>query len=85
MASASVYKACRGESNSTSAGMIAYEPYTRKNGVNPVERFGVVIKLHKTAGSSSTHDPGALWSGSTNRGLMPDRMRPFALSAWPFD
>src|SRR3954470_20579053 len=68
-----------------SIGMIASEAYTRKNGVNPVDRFGVVLKLHKTVGSSSTHAPGALSIGSTNRGLMPDKMRPFALSAWPFD
>src|SRR3954470_15251362 len=85
LASDSVYKACRGESNSISAGMIDSEPYTRKNGVNPVEQFGVVLKLHKTTRSYSTHAPGALSSGSTNRELMTDRMRPFALSAWPFD
>ena len=63
-----------------SVGMIASNPYMRKNGVNPVDRFGVVLKLHKTAGSSSIHAPGALSSGSINRGLIPDKMRPFALS-----
>src|SRR3954463_8163430 len=67
------------------AGMIASEPYMGKKGVNPDDRFGVVLRLHKTAGSSSIHAPGALSSGSTNRGLMPDKMRPFALSTWPFD
>src|SRR3954463_16247798 len=49
--------------------------------VNPVERFGVVRKLHSTAGNSSIHAPGALSNGSTNLGLIPDRMRPFARSA----
>jgi hypothetical protein len=61
--------------------MIASEPYTRKKGVNPVERFGVVLKLHNTAGNSSIHAPGALSKGVTNLGLIPDKMRPFARSA----
>jgi hypothetical protein len=61
--------------------MIASAPYTRKKGVNPVERFGVVLKLHNTAGSSSIHAPGALSKGATNLGLIPDKMRPFARSA----
>src|ERR1044072_7339993 len=65
--------------------MIASDPYTRKKGVNPVERFVVVLRLNNTAGSSSIHAPGALSSGSTNRGLIPDKMRPFALSTCPFD
>src|ERR1041385_2166162 len=68
-----------------SAGMSASEPYTRKYGVNPVDMLGVVLRLHKTNGSSSIHAPGALSSGSIILGLMPARMRPFALSAWPFD
>src|SRR3954462_3864431 len=80
LASSSVYKACRGESNSMLDGMIASDPYTRKKGVNPVDLFGVVLKLNNTAGSSSIQAPGALSSGSTNRGLIPDRIRPFALS-----
>src|ERR1043165_4383364 len=80
LASSSVYKACRGESNSMSDGMTASDPYTRKKGVNPVDRFGVVLRLNNTVGSSSIHAPGALSSGSTNRGLIPDKMRQFALS-----
>src|SRR3954469_25957553 len=81
LVSASVYMAWQGESNSISEGMIASTPYTRKKGVNPVERFSVVRKLHNTVGSSSIHAPDALSKGSTNLGLIPDKMRPFARSA----
>ena len=48
-----------------------------------VERFGVVLRLQRTDGSSSIHAPAARSSGSSNRGLMPDRMRPFAV--WGLD
>src|SRR3954470_6885364 len=73
--------AWRGESNSISEGTIASAPYTRKKGVNPVERFGVVRKLHSTAGNSSIPAPGAL---STSLGLIPDKMRhlPALLDHW---
>src|SRR3954470_17996525 len=81
LASASVYMAWRGESNSILEGMIASVPYTRKKGVNPVERFGVVRKLHSTADSSLIHAQSALSKGSTNLGLIPNKMRPFARSA----
>src|SRR3954466_10228425 len=81
LASASVYMACRGESNSMSEGMMASAPYTRKKGVNPVDRFGVVLRLHNIAGSSSIHAPGALSRGAISLGLIPDKMRPFARSA----
>src|ERR1043165_4621165 len=70
LASASVYMAWRGESNSISQGMIASAPYTRKKGVNPVERFGVVCRLQSTIGSSYIHVPAALSRGSTNLGLI---------------
>src|SRR3954462_7482123 len=80
LASSSVYRACRGESNSMSDGMIASDPYTRKKGVNPVDLFGVVLKLNKTAGSSLIHASGALSGVSTNRGLIPESIKPFALS-----
>src|SRR3954469_9946017 len=81
LASAFVDMAWQGESNSISEGMIASAPYTRKKGVNPVERFGVVCKLHITAGSSSIHAPVALSKGSTNLGLITNRIRPFSCSA----
>ena len=55
--------------------------YTRKNGVNLVERLGVVRRLQSTTGSSSIHALGAHCSGLTRRGLVPDRMRSFARSA----
>ena len=75
----------RGESNSMSVGMRGWAPYTRKNGVKPVDLFGVVHRLQRTAGSSSSQQPADCSSGMTSRGLMPERMSPFARSTWPFD
>src|SRR3954463_7497885 len=85
LASASVYMVTRGESNSLSVGMTASAPYTRKKGVKPVDLFGVVRRLQRTAGSSSSQQPSERSSGTTSRGLMPERMRPLARSTWPFD
>ena len=53
--------------------------------MKPVDLFGVVHRLQRTAGSSSSQQPAERSRGSINRGLMPDRMRPFARSTWPFD
>ena len=36
-------------------------------------------------GSSSIQQPADRSKGSISRGLMPERMRPFARSTWPFD
>jgi len=68
-----------------SVGMTASAPYTRKKGVKPVDLFGVVHRLHRTAGSSLSQLPAERSSGSTSRGLMQERMRPFAHSTWPFN
>ena len=68
-----------------SVGMMASVPYMRKKGVKLVDLFGVVRRLQRTARSSSSQQPAERSSGSTRRGLMPDRMRPFARSTWPFD
>ncbi|KAI4995796.1 hypothetical protein ZWY2020_037884 [Hordeum vulgare] len=65
-------------------GMIASDPYTRKNGVKPVDWLGVVWRLHNTADSSSIQLPADLTSGATSLGLMPARIRQLALSTWPF-
>ena len=51
----------------------------------PVDLFGVVRRLQRTDGSSSIQHPAARSSGSTSRGLMPARMRPFSFSTCPFD
>ena len=53
--------------------------------MKPVDLFGVVRRLQRTAGSSLSQLPAERSSGSTNQGLMPDRMRPFAHSTRPFD
>ena len=53
--------------------------------MKPVDLFGVVRSLQRTAGNSSSQQPAERSSGSTSRGLMPERMRPFARSTWPFD
>ena len=53
--------------------------------MKPVDLFGVVRRLQRTAGNSSSQQPTERSSGLTSRGFMPDRMRPFARSTWPFD
>ena len=53
--------------------------------MKPVNLFGVVRRLQRTAGNSSSHQPAEHSRGSTIQGLMPDRMRPFDRSTWPFD
>ena len=53
--------------------------------MKPVDLFGVMHRLQRTAGNSSSQQPAERSSGSTSRGLMPDRIRPFARSTWPFD
>ena len=53
--------------------------------MKPVDLFGVVRRLQRTAGNSSSQEPAEHSRGSTSRGLMPDRMRLFARSTWPFD
>ena len=41
----------------TSAGMIAFAPYVKENGVSPVDLLGVVRYAHKTLVSSWAHLP----------------------------
>ena len=53
--------------------------------MNPVDRFGVVHRLQSTASNSSIQLSGERISGSTSRGLMPDRMSPLARSTCPLD
>src|SRR3954452_24586139 len=66
-----------------SEGSTASAPYTRKNGVNPVDLFGVVRKLHKTEGNSSAQAPAARRSGASRRALIPPSMRALAPSTCP--
>jgi hypothetical protein len=42
---------------STSLGSIALDPYTRENGVRPVDRLVVVNRAHRTDGGSFIHFP----------------------------
>ena len=53
--------------------------------MKPVDLFGVMRRLQRTADSSSSQQPAERSGGSTSRGLMPAKMRPFARSTWPFD
>ena len=53
--------------------------------MNPVDRFGVVRRLQRTAGNSSSQLPGERMSGSMSRGLTPDRMSPLDRSTCPLD
>ena len=68
-----------------SVGMTASAPYTRKKGVKPVDLFGVVRRLQRTADSSSSQLLGERTSGSMSLGLMPYRMRPLARSTETLD
>src|SRR3954465_554266 len=56
-----------------------------KNGVKPVDRFGVVLMLHNTGGNSSTQQPGVRCKGTRSRGLIPLKISLLALSACPLD
>ena len=42
--------------------------------MKPVNLFGVVRRLQRTAGNSPSQRPGERMSGSTSHGLIPDRM-----------
>ena len=53
--------------------------------MKPVDLFGVVRRLQRTAGISSIQQPTERSSGSTSWGLISDRITPFARSTWPFD
>ena len=53
--------------------------------MKPVDLFGVVRRLQRMAGSLSSQQLDERSRDSTSRGLMPDKMRPFARSTWPFD
>ena len=50
-----------------------------------VDLLGVVRRLHKTEGSSSTQAPAARLSGAKRRFLMRLHTRPFAFSTCPLD
>jgi hypothetical protein len=63
-------------------GVIAYSPYKRRNGVNPVDLATVVLTDHKTFGNSSTHFP---FAKPCSLLAMPVKTIPFALSTVPFD
>ena len=54
--------------------------FTRKKGVNPVDRFGVVLRLQRITRTSATPRPAYLLSRSKMRGLSPWRTMPLARS-----
>ena len=62
-----------------SSGMIASEPYASENGVSLVDLLGVVLKVHRILGNSSTHLPLA----SSSLFLIPSYMVLFDASACP--
>ena len=63
-----------------SQGKTASAPYTMKNGVYPVVRFGVVWIPHSTESSSSSQRVPDSVKERTNLGLMPLIIRPFTRS-----
>ena len=62
-----------------SQGKTASAPYTIKNGVYPVVRFGVVRSPHSMESSSSTQCVLDSFKDRTNLGLMPLMIRPCSL------
>src|SRR4051812_9330259 len=84
-ASSSSYPDIRGAPDLRSCGSTASAPYTMKKGVYWVAVFGVVRRLHNTAGSSSTQLPAACSSGARSCFFSPPHTRPFAFSTWPLD
>src|ERR1041385_766256 len=84
-ASSSSYPEIRGAPNFRSCGSTASAPYTTKKGVYWVEALGVVRKLHRTAGSSSTQLPAVCSNGARSRFFIPPHTKPFAFSTWLLD
>ena len=69
---------------SSSVGKMASDLYAMKNGMKPVERLGVVRRLHNTDGTSAAHCPVNLLSRSKMQGLTRYRIMPLARSTCPF-
>ena len=76
----SVYAMTRGALNRTSKGKTASTPYTIKNGMQFIDLFGVVRRLHSIEGRSSTQCPAALSSRVCGLILIPFITRPLAHS-----
>ena len=62
-----------------SSGMTTSEPYASENGVSPVDLLGVVLKVHRILGNSSTH----LSLASSSLFLIPSNTVLFDASACP--
>ena len=84
-ASSSSYPEIMGAPNFKSCDSTASAPYTKKKGVYWVELFGVVRRLHRTAGSSSIQFPAACSSGARSHFFIPLHTRPLAFSTWSLD
>jgi hypothetical protein len=72
----------RGEPCFISCGVMASDPYNRRNGVNPVARHSVVFRAHTTSGSWSAHLP---FLSSRSLFLMAVKILPLARSTTPLD
>jgi hypothetical protein len=73
-----------GDPYSKSVGSTASNPYTKKNGVNPVAQLGIILRLHKAKGSSAAHFLPCLFNLSIILGFKPCKTMPFARSTWLF-
>jgi hypothetical protein len=65
-----------------SCGVMASDPYNRRNGVNPVSRHYIVFRAHTTSGSWSAHLP---FLSLRSRFLMDVKILPLARSTIPLD
>ena len=61
-------------------GQYCFSSIGRKKGVNPMDRFGVVLRLWTIAGTSATYRPAYLLSRSKMHDLSPWRTMPLARS-----
>jgi hypothetical protein len=72
----------RGDPCFISCGVVASDPYNRRNGANPVARHSVVFRAHTTLGRWSAHLP---FLSSRSLFLMAVKILSLARSTMPLD
>jgi hypothetical protein len=72
----------RGDPCFIPCGVMALDPYNRRNGVNPIARHSVVFRAQTNSGSWSAHLP---FLSSRSLSLMAVKILPLARSTTPLD